>query len=320
MGDSGSSLPIIVSVLALVIAIIAVILGAVSLSQKGTNNYIIGGGDGGSSAGNTGAQTDGINDDDDRIWVVAIGHAAESLEYIDELSGQIEGFDVDIVNAVCRIAGKNCRFSADVYTRCWDSQVGEAQRGGVGLYSGFYDACTGWFHTYLRDRTFQFSDPFSTIEGEKVGFFVKPGNPRNFTYQDISGKKIGFLDGYSSDESCVARQDIQGVPIPPENVIHYLDREQLVAGIQNEEVDAGFDPVVYLKDSDMVEVIPGFTAQCAIAGQSMMMRKDNTMWEWWNPAFAKLRASTEYKRICRDLLEQHGHFPGPSPEEHCFDY
>ncbi|XP_072036876.1 ABC transporter arginine-binding protein 1-like [Amphiura filiformis] len=315
MGDSGSynNLPTILSVLALVIGIIAVIMAAVSVSQKETNNFIIGGGDKG------GAQSDAMNDDD-RIWVIAIGHAADSVEYIDEISGQIKGFDVDMVNAVCRIAGKNCRFSVDVYTRCWDSEVGETQRGGVGLYSGFYDACTGWYHTYGRDRTFQFSDPFSTVEAIEVGFLVKPGNPRNFTYRDIRGKKIGFLDGHIPDEYCVARQDnIQGVPIPPENVIHYPNHEQLVAGIQNGEIDAGFD-FAFLIKSDMVEVIPGFRAQCAIAGQSMMMRKDNTLWEWWNPAFAKLRASPEYKRICQDLLEQHGHIPGPSPEEHCFDY
>ncbi|XP_072047805.1 arginine-binding periplasmic protein-like isoform X2 [Amphiura filiformis] len=276
----------------------------------------------GSSAGNTGAQHDGINDDDDRIWVMAVGHSADSFEYIDELSGQIKGFDVDIVNAVCKIAGKNCRFSADVYTRCWDSQVGEAQRGGMGLYAGFYDACTGWFHTYVRDRTFQFSDPFSTVKADEFGFGIKSGNHRNFSYRDISDKTIGFIDGFSADEDCVARQDnIQGgVPIPTENVRHYTSHEQLLAAIQNEEVDAGFDAVVILMNADMVEVIPGFRAQCSIAGQSMMMRKDNTLWEWWNPAFAKLRASTEYKVICRDLLEQHGHFPGPRPEDHCFNY
>ncbi|XP_072047046.1 arginine-binding extracellular protein ArtP-like [Amphiura filiformis] len=258
--------------------------------------------------------------DDDKIWVMAIGHSADNLEYIDEISGQIKGFDVDIVNAVCKIAGKNCRFSADVYTRCWNSEIGETPRGGVGLYSGFYDACTGWFHTHVRDRTFQFSDPFSTIQADEFGFFVKSGNPRNFAYRDISGKKIGFLDGFIADEFCVARQDnVQGVPIPPENVMYYSSHDQLLAGIQNEEVD-GFDAVVILMNTDMVEVIPGFIAQCSIAGQSMMMRVDSTLWKWWNPAFAELRASPEYKRICRDMLEQHGHFPGPRPEDHCFDY
>ncbi|XP_072033800.1 putative ABC transporter arginine-binding protein 2 isoform X2 [Amphiura filiformis] len=316
MGDSGSynNLPTILSVLALVIGIVAVIMAAVSVSQKETNNFIIGGGDKG---GAEGAQSDGMNDDD-RIWVIAIGHAADGTEYIDEISGQIKGFDIDMVNAVCRIAGKNCRFSADVFNRCWDSQIGETQRGGVGLYAGYYDACTGWLHTYVRDRTFQFTDPFSTVKATEVGFFVKPGNPGNFTYRDIRGKKIGFLDGYLNDEVCVARQDnIQGVPIPPENVIHYPTHEQLAAGIHNGDVDAGFNFAYY--KSDLVEIIPGFRAQCALAGQSMMMREDNTLWEWWNPAFAKLRASAEYKRICRDLLEQHGHVPGPSPDEHCFD-
>ena len=45
---------------------------------------------------------------------------------------------------------------------------------------------------------------------------------------------------------------------------------------------------------------------CSIAGASMMMRKDNRMWEWLNPALEKLTKSDEYRTICQDLLEQHG--------------
>ncbi|XP_072019019.1 uncharacterized protein [Amphiura filiformis] len=315
--NSGNQLPLVLSILALVLAVIGVIIASVSLSQKGTNNFNIGGTY--SDSGSAGAQSgnDGVNDDD-KIWVLSIGHGASNTEYIDEISGQIMGFNVDITNAVCRIAGKNCRWSADVYTRCWDSKIGESQRGGEGLYSGYYDACTGWFHTYVRSRTFQFSDPYTTTE--EAAFIVKDSNPGNFDYQDISNKKIGFIDGFVFDEFCVARQDIQGVPIPPGNLLHYPGREELLAGIQSEEVDAGFDALLNWLNVDMVDVIPDFRAECAVAGRALMMREDSTLWQWWNPAFAKLRASADYKIICRDLLEQHGHLPGPSPEDICFDY
>ncbi|XP_072047796.1 arginine-binding periplasmic protein-like isoform X2 [Amphiura filiformis] len=299
------------SIVALVVAVIGLILAVASFAQNANNIFFI--------DSSTGAQSssDGMNDDD-KIWVLAIGHLASSTEYIDEISGQIMGFDVDIANAVCRIAGKNCRWSVDVFTRCWDSELGEAQRGGVGLYSGFYDACTGWINKYERSRTFRFSDAFSTPD--EAAFFVKPGNPLAFDYRDISNKKIGFIDGFAFDEFCVARQDIQGVPILPENSMHYATRDDLLAGIENEEVDAGFDNVLVWSKVDKVDVIPDFRAQCGIAGRSMMMRQDNTLWQWWNPAFAKLRNSTEYHRICGDLLFKHGHIPGPNPEDVCFDY
>ena len=44
---------------------------------------------------------------------------------------------------VCRIANKNCRLVYDIWQRCWDSEQGEVPRGGVGLMSGWYDACAG---------------------------------------------------------------------------------------------------------------------------------------------------------------------------------
>ena len=60
-----------------------------------------------------------------------------------------------VLFSVCQIANKNCRFSADVYTNCWDSYSGQSQQGGVGLYGGYYDACTG---KYKMEKAVDFID------------------------------------------------------------------------------------------------------------------------------------------------------------------
>ena len=63
---------------------------------------------------------------------------------------------------------------------------------------------TAWQHSYARARTFHFSKAFSK---KFVGVFVtKLGNPNQFNWQDITGKKIGFIDGFVFDEFCVARE------------------------------------------------------------------------------------------------------------------
>ena len=46
---------------------------------------------------------------------------------------------------------------------------------------------------------------------------------------------------------------------------------------------------------------------CSLQGYSMMMRKDNTLATWWNPALNALIASTEYREICNGLEDESIH-------------
>ena len=62
----------------------------------------------------------------------------------------------------------------------------------------------GWFPTFPRLRTFQFTDSFS--QGVPTGFSVAAGNPGGFDAADLTDKKIGFIRGFYTDPACVARQ------------------------------------------------------------------------------------------------------------------
>ena len=55
-----------------------------------------------------------------------------------------------------------------------------------------------------------------------------------------------------------------------------------------------------------MELLEADDISCVEDGGSMMMRKDNRLDEWFNPALDRLLATTEYRTICNDLLEQHG--------------
>ncbi|XP_022096000.1 uncharacterized protein LOC110982119 isoform X2 [Acanthaster planci] len=126
------------------VAVLALVFSAVALSRQEVTQTIQ------LMNGNIHSSTEGANHDrqccnnDDKIWVFAIGHDNRfNLEYIDELSGTVRGFHVDLVEAVCNVANKNCRLMWDVYENCYNSQAGKRPRPGVGLVSRWYDGCTG---------------------------------------------------------------------------------------------------------------------------------------------------------------------------------
>ncbi|XP_071854196.1 uncharacterized protein [Apostichopus japonicus] len=98
----------------------------------------------------------------DYVWTFAAGHSGHALEYIDERSGQLRGFSIDLVNAVCQEADKYCEIIWDFYENCWDSGTGMAAHGGQGLLGRWYDGCTAWANTANRQNTFKFSDQYLT--------------------------------------------------------------------------------------------------------------------------------------------------------------
>ncbi|XP_072023957.1 uncharacterized protein [Amphiura filiformis] len=265
----------------------------------------------GSAAGLT-----SVDYDDDKVWMIHNGHSGYNVQYISEKTGRIEGFDVDIINAVCRIANKNCKLVADIWTNCWDTVTGETARGGTGLMSGWYDACGGYRVKPERQRTFAFSDPFTVSPHQS--FATLPGNPRGFDWQDITGKTIGFFDGGSGDEHCLAKsEEIVGAVLPTENIRHCTTFEECYDLLVDETIDAFFSDATYVRGRTDVDEITNRLQACPVGGSAMMTRLDSKLIDWWNPAQAKLIASKEYHEICNDVKITHGHQAGYDPEDFC---
>jgi len=50
------------------------------------------------------------------------------------------------------------------------------------------------------------------------------------------------------------------------------------------------------------------TLDCSLgaSGGALMQRKDNPLLEWWDPAQERFIQTSEYRRICQDIKEEHG--------------
>ncbi|XP_072018576.1 uncharacterized protein [Amphiura filiformis] len=311
-GGNNGNLLIFLVVTALLVAVVALIIACVGVAGKkgGVTNINV---SSNPQSGNVETSTD--SSADSRIWTFAIGDGQYREAYIDATSGELKGFLVDFVHAVCNTANKNCRIMGDLWTRCWDTYPGEPARGGVGLTGRWYDACVGWVGTYDRHRTFQFTDPYGKAETET--FFVKKGVGATFNWRDLTGKKVGILDGYSSDEHCLVRQTgIASAPLDASQIRHFLSPSDLVAAVNSDTVDVAFalNNVISADQLDQIET----EIKCYNSGPGLMLRVDSDLTTWWNKAQENLMASSEYNRVCQDLTEEHGHQPGRDPSEFCF--
>ena len=78
-----------------------------------------------------------------------------------------------------------------------------------------------------------------------------------------------------------------------------------------QQVDAIFDNsrgwIAKTASANGVKIVGDEISSCAKDGLSVMMRKDNKLASWWNPAFEILKKSeAQWRGICNDLLDEHG--------------
>ncbi|XP_072019526.1 uncharacterized protein [Amphiura filiformis] len=306
--SGANKLLMLMVVIAILLSSVALVVALISLTQNGDTSTVIVTGQ------------DGSNAEDGRIWNIAMGHYQSNYIYIDPISGQLRGFLVDMVNAVCRMGNKNCNLVYDVWQHCWDSEKGQVQRGGVGLMSGWYDACAGWIKSHSRARTFKFSKTWS--KPVDYHFIIKTGNPRGFNPTDVTNMTFGFIDGFINDEFCLARQtSIKGSTLSVTQIHHYPLPDDMLNAVLSGEVDAC---IAY----SHIDLKPGLqrlddpVLDCSMdaSGAAIMMRMDNPLVEWWDPALERLIQTSEYWEICQDVKDEHGHMPGRDPKEMCIGY
>ncbi|XP_072019531.1 L-arginine-binding protein-like [Amphiura filiformis] len=306
--SSVSKLLVVLVIIAILLSTVALIVALISLTQQrggGTNVTVA-----------RQSKEEQLITDEERIWNIAIGHYTSSLVYIHGPSGQLKGFHVDMINAVCRLANKNCRLVYDISQRCWDSEKGQLPRGGVGLMSGWYDACAGWIKSHTRARTFEFSKSWT----KPVNYYliIKTGNPKGFDRNDVTNKTLGFVDGFINDEFCLARQtSIMGSTLSTSQITHYQLPDDLFQGILAGEVDAGLAVCHNLPDG--LTCLDDVTIDCSMdrSGAGLMLRMDNELTYWWDPALERLMQTSEYRQICQDINDVHGHLPGRAPKDMC---
>ncbi|XP_023933619.1 uncharacterized protein LOC106180227 [Lingula anatina] len=198
----------------------------------------------------------------------------------------------------------DCRTVWDKYVNCWDSTPGQPSHGGQGLMGRWYDACTGWFPTIGRIQVFSFSSPF--LKPPTSYFFTNTGNAASFPSRNVANKTIGFIDGWASDEKCLARWiDVTGQDNM--TIVHVNNPADIVAKLKSGEIEAAFVSALDMADYvSEVEQVPGAGFSCMLSGIGMMTRKDNDFNSKWNAGFSKLVSSGKFKKLCDAAATKHG--------------
>ena len=124
----------------------------------------------------------------DDVGVVQIGLNAEypPFEYIDEETGEIAGFDVDLMNAIAEEAG----FEFEWVNTRWDGIF-------VALASGEFDAvCSAATITEERAEMVNFSDPYFDA-GQKIAVRAETEDIQG--PDDLAGRNVGVQLGTTGD-------------------------------------------------------------------------------------------------------------------------
>ncbi|XP_013381979.1 uncharacterized protein LOC106152795 [Lingula anatina] len=317
--SSGNRNLIVLVAVCAIVAVIAIVIAVVAVSRYSTTPNItilgdqttIGGSTSGqgSSADSSGRSSGSAvsSSSGGRIFTIAIGLDIGALEYRDT-SGYLAGFHLDLIDAVCTEAGMDCRTIWDKHTNCWDTTPGQPSHGGQGLMGRWYDACTGWFRTLERIQVFSFSSSF--FKAPISYLYMKTGNAASFPSKNLANKKIGFVDGWFSDEKCLSRwTDVTGQDNMTSDHVNNL--ENIVAKLKSDEIDVAFVPAVHMtgytsRANPEIEQVPWGGFYCTLAGNGMMTRKDNDFNSYWNVGFNKLVSSGKFKKLCDAAVVKHG--------------
>lgn len=336
MAEDNKTTLVLVVVVGL-LAIVAIIVSAVSLSKAGTPNIQVfqggqapGGGRPGNQGGgpsmqqnaapaqqapiyitpNGGNAMGGMAIDQGgaaypigssgRIYTFAIGHDYGAHEYFDS-KGYLAGFGIGIVDLVCEEAGLDCRLIWDRYENCWDSQLGQHATGGQGLHDRWYDACTGWYTTIERSHVFTQSVAYLKEPGSHL--YVKKGRSIGTTKDELQNKKILFIEGWASDGVCFNR--VIGVPIDDSNGLYVSDDDAAVA-----KLNEGWDAIFTTRSTMDEKVATGDYTQvgewsCMLEGNGIMSRKDNDITTHWNRGFNKIKGNGKFKKYCKEANDAH---------------
>ncbi|HPE25601.1 transporter substrate-binding domain-containing protein [Albidovulum sp.] len=170
------------------------------------------------------------------------------METIDPATGQVVGFDVDVVNAVCERI--NC--TAEFVTTAWDGIFGALQQGDFDLVA------SGVSITDERKQTMDFTDPYIIVsqsimlrvedEGLTVDDFKAKGlklasqtaTTNAALAEELVGRdNIALYDSFATAVSALQNGDVSGLVIDGTSAAAY-EKEfagELIVGITGLQAD-----------------------------------------------------------------------------------
>ena len=135
-------------------------------------------------------------------------------------AGELEGFDIDLGNAVCKAAQLKCSWVEGAF----DALI-------PGLVAKKFDAINSAMNiTDQRRKSIDFTQPIYRIPSQLVG---KSGSGLQATPEGLKGKTIGVLQGSIQETYAKAHWEPQGV-----TVVSYKDQNMAWADLLNGRIDA----------------------------------------------------------------------------------
>lgn len=135
-------------------------------------------------------------------------------------AGELEGFDIDLGNAICKAASLKCSWVETSF----DALI-------PGLTAKKYDAINSAMNiTEQRRKSIDFTQPIYRIPSQLVG---KAGAGLDATPESLQGKTIGVLQGSIQETYAKEHWEKQGV-----TVVSYKDQNLAWADLLNGRIDA----------------------------------------------------------------------------------
>lgn len=135
-------------------------------------------------------------------------------------AGQLEGFDIDLGNAICKAAGLKCSWVEGAF----DALI-------PGLMAKKFDAINSAMNiTDQRRKSIDFTQPIYRIPSQLVG---KANSGLQATPEGLQGKTIGVLQGSIQETFAKEHWETRGV-----TVVSYKDQNMAWADLLNGRIDA----------------------------------------------------------------------------------
>ncbi|GFO19551.1 hypothetical protein PoB_004605600, partial [Plakobranchus ocellatus] len=224
--------------------------------------------------------------EDEYLWRFVVSGAIAPYSFLTK-EGKLVGWTKDFISEVCRIAKKKCVLMLAKVAEC-TARDGEIFYPGPGLQQGNFDACTGYFNTYERQNSFDFTDPYLVSD---ASFYVLPGNPKKFdpSKGDYSKFVLVRADTSITNDHCLNRLGKKFGKL-----ITVKDMRAAIKTIKEGEADAWFTKRKGV--TELEELKERF--HCENVGTSVMTRKGSDLPTWWNRAFRIFYASGDFNRFC----------------------
>ncbi|QAS53648.1 glutamine ABC transporter substrate-binding protein [Halobacillus litoralis] len=155
---------------------------------------------------------DSGSDDSGETYTVATDNNFVPFEFMNEETGEMEGFDIDLIKAIADEAG----FNINIESMKFDGVV-------AGMQSGRYDiGIAGMTITDERKETIDFSDPYYDAG---LMLAVSEDNEEIKSEEDLAGKKVGTRSGTTSESYITDNHPDAELVTFPGIVEAYMDLE-----------------------------------------------------------------------------------------------